>query len=85
MPPGHPVILLKCNKFNMATESVKRAIGYFTGMSKDLNSGLPRTNPTSGHAGLGPRASGIQVQCSSSTAKKENFEIEPLKCSQSLY
>ena len=26
MPPGHPVILLKPNKFNMATVSVKRSI-----------------------------------------------------------
>ena len=26
VPPGHPIILLKSNKFNMATISVKRAI-----------------------------------------------------------
>ena len=26
MPPGHPIILLKSNKFNMAAISVKRSI-----------------------------------------------------------
>ena len=26
MPPGHPIILLKSNEFNMATVSVKRSI-----------------------------------------------------------
>ena len=26
MPPGHPIILLKSNKFNMAAVSVKRSI-----------------------------------------------------------
>ena len=27
VPPGHPIILLKSNKFNMAAVSVKRSIG----------------------------------------------------------
>ena len=27
VPPGHPIMLLKSNKFNMATISVKRSIG----------------------------------------------------------
>ena len=27
VPPGHPIILLKANKFNMATVSVKRSTG----------------------------------------------------------
>ena len=26
MPPGHPIILLKSNQFNMAVVSVKRSI-----------------------------------------------------------
>ena len=30
MPPGHPIILLKSNKFNMAAVSVKRFIDDFT-------------------------------------------------------
>ena len=29
VPPGHPIILLKFNKFNMAAISVKRSIGNF--------------------------------------------------------
>ena len=28
MPPGHPIILLKSNKFNMAAESVKRSVKF---------------------------------------------------------
>ena len=28
MPPGHPIILLKSNLFNMAAVSVKRSIVY---------------------------------------------------------
>ena len=28
VPPGHPIILLKCNEFNMAAASVKRSINY---------------------------------------------------------
>ena len=27
MPPGHPIIVLKSNNFNMAAVSVKRSIG----------------------------------------------------------
>ena len=30
MPPGHPIMLLKSNKFNMAAVSVKRRIDDFT-------------------------------------------------------
>ena len=29
MPPGHPIILLKSNLFNMAAVSVKRSIDYY--------------------------------------------------------
>ena len=29
VPPGHPIILLKSNKFNMAAVSVKRSIGLY--------------------------------------------------------
>ena len=29
VPPGHPIILLKSNEFNMATVSVKRSINLF--------------------------------------------------------
>ena len=29
VPPGHPIILLKSNKFNMAAVSVKGSIGWF--------------------------------------------------------
>ena len=28
-----------------------KPVGYFTSVAKDLNSGLPRTNPTSGQGG----------------------------------
>ena len=28
IPPGHPIILLKSNKFNMAAESVKRSVKF---------------------------------------------------------
>ena len=35
MPPGHPIILLKSNLFNMADVSVKWSIACFLASSRD--------------------------------------------------
>ena len=40
VPPGHPIILLKSNKFNMAAVSVKRSITGSTPWGFSLNPGL---------------------------------------------
>ena len=37
VPPGHPIILLKSNKFNMAAVSVKRSINLSIGPSPREN------------------------------------------------
>ena len=47
---------------------LKESVGYFTSVVVDLNSGLPRTNPTSGHRGLVLGASELQVQHSNHSA-----------------
>ena len=42
VPPGHPIILFKSNKFNMAAVSVKRSINMIGGMtSREGLPGLP--------------------------------------------
>ena len=38
MPPGHPIILLKSNQFNMAAVSVKRSICVNIEFRLDKNS-----------------------------------------------
>ena len=40
VPPGHPIILLKSNKFNMAAVSVKRSITGSTPWGFSLNPAL---------------------------------------------
>ena len=61
-------------------------VGYFTNVVEDLNSGLPRTNPASGHRGTGTRTLRITstrdrprcllVRCLIATILKSSLTIE---------